>query len=378
MVGSLEIGGPVFCARARRRRSPGAKPHPGQDARPVVRQRQDGAGHAGRARSRVDAAAAGPEGRRQHDSDDGRHLALQLPLLLAHPGVRHRHRLPVALLRVQPSPDVEPVHHRRGALRDLRGRLRALPARGRRGRLRAAVGQPALADVVPRRDVLLAADDADLQAAAGQGGHRRGDQPARGPLRQRHPRQRPDLRAAAVLRAGPEDARGALEPAAHPPGPVVRLRRARGPPGRRALLQRLDRDRVALLPLPVRRARPRQPARHRDPDVAAAHRPGRVLRVLRGGPPREDVVLGPGRRDAGRLPVPRLLRARRGVRGLHGLGGRPLAALAGAGLAGRAGGRGVPGLEAGLLAPQRLRRPDRVVQPASGSSKACRSGPSSG
>ena len=34
----------------------------------------------------------------------------------------------------------------------------------------------------------------------------------------------------------------------------------------------LVRDRVALLPLPLRRARPRQPARHRDPDVAAARR----------------------------------------------------------------------------------------------------------
>ena len=38
---------------------------------------------------------------------------------------------------------------------------------GRRRRLRTAVGQPALADVVPLRDVLLAADDADLQADAG-------------------------------------------------------------------------------------------------------------------------------------------------------------------------------------------------------------------
>ena len=43
---SLGTGsGRYFVARARRRRSPGAQPCPGEEARPVVRQRQDGAGH---------------------------------------------------------------------------------------------------------------------------------------------------------------------------------------------------------------------------------------------------------------------------------------------------------------------------------------------
>ena len=93
-----------------------------------------------------------------------------------------------------------------------------------------------------------------------------------GPLRERHLRQRPHLRAAAVLRAGAEDARGPLEPAAHPAGALVRHRRAAHPVRARPLLRGLDRDRVALLPLPLRLARPGQPARHRDPDVAAARR----------------------------------------------------------------------------------------------------------
>ena len=60
-----------------------------------------------------------------------------------------------------------------------------------------------------------------------------------------------------------------------PAGPLVRLRRAARPVRARPVLRRLVRDRVVLLPHPLRRARPRQPAGDHDPDVAADRRPGR-------------------------------------------------------------------------------------------------------
>ena len=109
--------------------------------------------------------------------------------------------------------DVVTGHDRGAALRDLRGSLRVVPPRGRWRGVRAVVGQPALADVVPRRIVLLAAGDARPEANARQGRGRSGDQPAGRHLRERHPRQRTDPRPAAVLRARAEDARGPLEPA---------------------------------------------------------------------------------------------------------------------------------------------------------------------
>ena len=55
----------------------------------------------------------------------------------------------------------------------------------------------------------------------------------------------------------------------------------------------------------------------------------RRVRVLRGGPADQDLVLRARRRHPGGLPVPRVLRAGRGVRRLPGLGRGPLAALAG-------------------------------------------------
>ena len=175
-------------------------------------------------------------------------LDLRLPLLLAHPGVRDRHRLPVEVVRVHPAADVVAGHDRRAALRDLRGSLRVVPPRGRWRGVRAVVGQPALADVVPRRAVLLAAGDARPQADARQGGGRGGDQPAGRHLRERHPRQRPDPRPAAVLRARAEDARGPLEPAPRQAVAVVRLRGAARAVRARPVLRRLVRDRVVLLP----------------------------------------------------------------------------------------------------------------------------------
>ena len=86
---------------------------------------------------------------------------------------------------------------------------------------------------------------------------------------------------------GPEDARRPLEPAPHAG--------ARGGTASRCcsgcfVLARfsgeLDRDRVVLLPHPLRRPRPEQPARHHHPDVAAARGAGRLLRVLRCRPAR--------------------------------------------------------------------------------------------
>ena len=60
-----------------------------------------------------------------------------------------------------------------------------------------------------------------------------------------------------------------------PPRAVVRLRGAGGAARARRFSQPgLDRDGVALLPHPLRRPRPGQPARHHHPDVAAARRPG--------------------------------------------------------------------------------------------------------
>ncbi len=63
----------------------------------------------------------------------------------------------------------------------------------------------------------------------------------------------------------------------------------------------LDRDRVVLLPHPVRRARPEQPARHRHPDVVADHWAGRCHRVLRRRATDEDLVPHAGQRDPRRL-----------------------------------------------------------------------------
>ena len=74
---------------------------------------------------------------------------------------------------------------------------------------------------------------------------------------------------------------------------------------------------------------PRQPARDRDPDVAADHRAWSARsRSSPSSPRTQDVVHRAGRRHARRLPVPRLRGAGRGVRRLHRLGGRPHAALA--------------------------------------------------
>ncbi len=61
--------------------------------------------------------------------------------------------------------------------------------------------RPALADVVPRRPVLLAAAHPDLPADVGRGRGRRRDQPGRRAVRRRHPRPGPGPRPAAVLRA---------------------------------------------------------------------------------------------------------------------------------------------------------------------------------
>ena len=180
---------------------------------------------------------------------------------------------------------------------------------------------------------------------------------------------------------GPEDARGPLEPAAHPPGAVVRHRRARHPVRGRALLRRLARDRVALLPLALRRARPGQPPRHRDPDVAAAHRawsaPSRSSRSCRA---RKTWFSALG----GATLVVYLFH------GFFVLGAEfagfkgwaadhwPLSLVAGHDPG--AGARDLPGLEAGLEPADAVRRPDRDVQPTSGTpgSQSRRSGPQLG
>ena len=178
---------------------------------------------------------------------------------------------------------------------------------------------------------------------------------------------------------GPEDARGPLEPAAHPSRALVRHRRAgrpvRASPGSpgswietewlyyRSRYDSLDPDNLRAIV---------------DPDVPAARGPGRLVRVLRGRAADEDLVLRARRRHPGGLPVPRLLRARRRVRRLQGLGRGPLAALADPGHGAGAAAGAVPGLAAGLEPAERVRRPDRGVQPASGSSKRADQAPSSG
>ena len=105
--------------------------------------------------------------------------------------------------------------------------------------------RPALADVVPRGPVLLAAAHPDLHQAAHRGGDRRrgGDQPRRRRLRRRHPRHGPGARAAAVLRAGADGDQGAARAAARAVGPQ---RRAAG----------LPRDRGGQRPGPTRWRRP--------------------------------------------------------------------------------------------------------------------------
>ena len=100
---------------------------------------------------------------------------------------------------------------------------------------------------------------------------------------------------------------------------------------RRPVHRSVARVRVVLLPLALRRRRPRQPARDRDPDVAADRRPGGRVRLLRGGPAHEDLVLRAGRRDPGRLPVPRVLRPGRASSAASRAGPPTTAALGRAG-----------------------------------------------
>ena len=163
--------------------------------RSVARQRQDGVGDPRGPRSRVDAAALGWRQR-------GR---VRRALRLARPGVRVRDRLPVPVLRLHDDPDVAAGPHGRGAVPHLRVPARAVPGLRRRRDARAPLREPALADVVPRGAVLLAADDAGVPRAPGRGRRRGrgGDQPGRGPVGGRHPGRRADPRPAAVLRARP-------------------------------------------------------------------------------------------------------------------------------------------------------------------------------
>ena len=74
-------------------------------ARRLARQRQDGPGHPGGGRPRLDAAAR-PRGQR---------VALRLPLRLARAGVRAGHRLPLAQLRLDPVAAAVAGDDRRGA-----------------------------------------------------------------------------------------------------------------------------------------------------------------------------------------------------------------------------------------------------------------------
>ena len=221
--------------------------------RPVVRQRQDGAGPARRGRPRLDAAAA-------HGLND--HLydflyAWHVPAFVFVTGYLSRS------FTWAPRRMWQLVRTVAGALRPLRVRAGAVPHLRRRRAARGPVPRPALADVVPLGAVLLAAAHPGLHQAAHRGRDRGGgrDQPGRRALRRRHPRPGPGARPAAVLRARPDRDPGAARAAA----------RAVGPQRRRccvflaiAVAHDLDRhagaDRVALLPLPVRRARRRATA----------------------------------------------------------------------------------------------------------------------
>ena len=122
----------------------------------MVRQREDAADLPGRRGAQLDPAAR----------EDVREPDLRLALPLAHPGVRHGDRLslaPVHLQREEPPP---PGHHGRRAVPRLRGTVRPLPGVRRWGDPRAAVAEPALADVVPRGAVLLAPRHALLPSTA--------------------------------------------------------------------------------------------------------------------------------------------------------------------------------------------------------------------
>ena len=201
-------------------------------------------------------------------------------------------------------------------------RARAVPDLRRRRAARGPVPGPALADVVPRRAVLLAAADPVFRPMWGGVVVAVGDQPGRRAVRRGHPRPGPGPGPAAVLRDGPQGHSRAARAAAPPAAQVAGGRSC----WRRSVVlvvldRRLGQHRVALLPRALRRAGhaatcTRSLTRAFLLAVGTLGASAFLALVPRVG----GWFTRMGAVDAGRLPVPRVRREGRRVRRLHRAG----------------------------------------------------------
>ena len=177
--------GIVSCPRRHRETRPAHR----QGARPLARQRQDGAGHTRRARPRLDAAARRP---RCTDILYDFLYAWHVPAFVFVTGYLSR-----ALPRGSKVRMWRLVRTVVGALPRLRVAARGVPDLRRWRAPRGPLPRSALADVVPLGPVLLAPADPVVPPDVGRRRRRGGDQPGRRPLRRGHPRHGPGPRPAA-------------------------------------------------------------------------------------------------------------------------------------------------------------------------------------